>query len=53
MQTKEGDIIYIFRGAKVPFILRKVGEQSSYRFVGEGYLQGYMHGQLEKLSSYK
>jgi hypothetical protein len=50
MLAQEGDHIFILRGAKVPFILRKTGEQGRFRVVGEAYLHGYMHGELEKLN---
>jgi hypothetical protein len=50
MLAQEGDHICILRGAKVPFILRKTGEQGRFRAVGEAYLHRYMLGELEKLN---
>jgi hypothetical protein len=50
MLAQEGDHICILRGAKIPFILRRTGQQGRFRVVGEAYLDGFMHGQLEKLN---
>jgi hypothetical protein len=50
MLSQEGDHICILRGAKIPFILRTTGEQGRFRVVGEAYVDGFMHGQLEKLN---
>jgi hypothetical protein len=41
--ARKGDICCILFGATVPIILRKVG--STYRFVGEAYIGGVMHGE--------
>lgn len=40
---KKGDLVCIFLGGDVPFILRK--SQGKYRFVGECYVHGIMHGE--------
>lgn len=45
ISTQEQDELWIIRGARVPFILRKV-EESSYRVIGECYVHGLMHGKV-------
>jgi len=40
--ANSGDLIALIQGLKVPFILRKAGEQ--YRLVGPAYIEGIMHG---------
>ena len=41
--TKEGDMICIFFGASVPYILRPC--EKGYTLIGECYVHGIMHGQ--------
>ena len=50
MLAQKGDHICILREAKVPFILRLSADQRRYRVVGEAYIDGFMHGQLEKFN---
>jgi hypothetical protein len=45
MQT--GDVIAIFNGASVPFIIRPVGEDR-FRLMGECYCDGIMYGEFVK-----
>jgi hypothetical protein len=40
-----GDVVCIFHGAKVPFVLRQV-ENGEYRLLGEAYVHGIMDGEL-------
>jgi len=40
---KEGDIIGILFGGRVPYVLRPVGD--GFRFVGECYVSGLMNGE--------
>jgi hypothetical protein len=42
-----GDEIWVFPGAQVPFILRKVGGDPDrrYRLIGHAYVHGIMHGE--------
>ncbi|KUI69259.1 Heterokaryon incompatibility protein 6, OR allele [Cytospora mali] len=40
----EGDIVCIFRGCHVPFVLRPV-KDDKFRLVGECYVHGIMHGE--------
>ena len=43
---RPGDIICIFSGGRVPFIVRAEG--SEFRLVGEAYVHGLMEGQAVK-----
>ncbi|KAF2797936.1 HET-domain-containing protein [Melanomma pulvis-pyrius CBS 109.77] len=43
--TRAGDLIVVFWGAQVPFVVRKEGEgEGRYRFVGECFVDGLMDG---------
>jgi hypothetical protein len=42
--TEKGDGIFVLRGGRVPFVLRKLGG-GKYRIVGECYVHGIMHGE--------
>jgi hypothetical protein len=42
--AKKGDVCCILQGASVPFVLRR-RDQSSYKFLGEGYIHGVMFGE--------
>jgi hypothetical protein len=44
--TAVGDEAWLLQGAKMPFVLRKISNLSSYRLVGETYLHGFMHGEM-------
>ncbi|KIW01409.1 uncharacterized protein PV09_07173 [Verruconis gallopava] len=45
--TKRGDLLCIFLGATVPFILRETGEDA-YLLIGEAYADGIMDGEFMK-----
>ncbi|KAI1868094.1 uncharacterized protein JN550_006582 [Neoarthrinium moseri] len=40
-----GDEVWIFDAGKVPFVLRKNGNDGTYKLIGETYVHGIMHGQ--------
>jgi len=48
MLMEEGDQVCIFRGARVPFIVRPTPKASAFELIGEAYLDGQMHGRLAK-----
>ncbi|KAL8945460.1 MAG: hypothetical protein Q9211_000025 [Gyalolechia sp. 1 TL-2023] len=51
--ARAGDIICLFHGGNVPFILRP-GESGRYTFIGEAYVYGIMQGEhSEKLGGAK
>lgn len=39
-----GDVIVVPLGCSTPIIIRPVGNRGEYRFVGDVYIHGYMHG---------
>ena len=44
--AKEGDIICILLGCSVPVVLRPVGGDSAFEFIGECYIHGLMEGEF-------
>ena len=44
-QAKQGDLVCVLFGCTVPVVLRKLDDISSYMFVGECYLHGFMDGE--------
>lgn len=45
VSAQPGDRIGLFKGGKVPLILRQVANGSPWQLVGEGYIHGIMHGE--------
>ncbi|OCK75076.1 hypothetical protein K432DRAFT_429647 [Lepidopterella palustris CBS 459.81] len=44
--ARKEDVVVLFRGAKVPFLIRGVGaRKEAYHVVGECYIDGIMHGE--------
>jgi hypothetical protein len=43
--SKRGDLCCVLFGAKVPFILRRFGEENHYKLIGESYIHGIMEGE--------
>lgn len=50
--AKPGDRIYIFKGGRIPYIIRPRTD-GTYTLVGECWVQGLMHGEALKLPGYK
>jgi hypothetical protein len=48
-----GDIIVVPYGCSTPIILRPEGRHGEYRFVGDVYVHGFMHGEILELSDIK
>jgi hypothetical protein len=51
-RAREGDLICIFHGAKVPYVLRPCGD-GNYILLGAGYLHGMMHAEVFKMKDMK
>ena len=49
--TETNDIIYVFLGAKTPFVVRP-NSQGQYRLVGECYIHGLMNGETSKMPDF-
>jgi hypothetical protein len=46
-----GDVVVIFEGAKLPYLLRQLkidGEEGVWKLVGEAYVHGIMYGEFMK-----
>jgi len=43
--AREGDVICVFNGGRVPYVLRRTGEGHNYNLVGECYVDGMMRGE--------
>ena len=43
-----GDSVWFLAGAKVPFILRPVADTEYHELLGECYLHGFMHGEINQ-----
>lgn len=43
---KEGDLICVFLGAGVPFLIRPIGNRGLYMLIGECYVYDIMHGEI-------
>jgi hypothetical protein len=49
--TSLGDVVVVFPGAAVPFVLRSVeGRDDIFRMVGECYVHGIMGGEVSKMA---
>ncbi|KAH6699937.1 hypothetical protein BKA64DRAFT_714229 [Cadophora sp. MPI-SDFR-AT-0126] len=44
-RMEPSDIIAIFAGAKVPYVLRAFKDQDKYSLIGECYVHGLMEGE--------
>ncbi|KAK3647812.1 hypothetical protein LTR56_007786 [Elasticomyces elasticus] len=44
--SREGDQVWFFSGAKLPFVLRPEADGIHYTLVGEAYVNGYMRGEI-------
>jgi hypothetical protein len=50
LSVQPGDQVWLFLGARIPFVLRKVSDEGSWKsdhrkFVGEAYVHGIMDGE--------
>jgi hypothetical protein len=42
-RARKGDLVTVFYGSAVPFIVEKKDDSGFYRLIGEGYIHGIMH----------
>jgi hypothetical protein len=42
--ARKGDMVCVLFGCSIPVVLRPVGVEGRYEFVGECYLHGFMYG---------
>ncbi|KIW22441.1 uncharacterized protein PV07_12326 [Cladophialophora immunda] len=45
-ELRDKDLLCVFRGAAVPFVLRPLDDSDTYELIGEAYVHGFMHGEL-------
>ena len=45
LETKAGDLVYVFKGAQVPFLFRRELVGDCFKLLGEAYVDGMMDGQ--------
>ncbi len=45
LDSQPGDLLVIFLGAQVPFVVREI-QNGIYRLIGEAYVHGVMDGQF-------
>ncbi|KAL1604087.1 hypothetical protein SLS60_005679 [Paraconiothyrium brasiliense] len=43
-----GDVVVVFCGAHIPYVLRACGEEDTHTFLGEAYCDGMMDGEILK-----
>ncbi|KAK3485259.1 uncharacterized protein B0T23DRAFT_389984 [Neurospora hispaniola] len=44
--TQPGDVVVVFPGARVPFVLRPTDEDNTFTYVGDAYCDGIMDGEI-------
>jgi hypothetical protein len=40
-----GDTVCLLYGGRTPYVLRKLGDDGDWRFIGESYIHGLMAGE--------
>ncbi|CAO2658203.1 Nn.00g059260.m01.CDS01 [Neocucurbitaria sp. VM-36] len=48
-RARQGDVVAILFGCRIPLVLRRVSAQNAWRVIGEAYVDGWMSGEVEKL----
>lgn len=43
--SKEGDVICLLEGGRLPYVLRWNNTGTGFQFIGEAYIHGVMHGE--------
>jgi hypothetical protein len=53
-RARPGDVVAILFGCSIPLVLRKASSQDAWQVVGEGFVYGYMNGEIaERVKSGK
>ncbi|SPO01448.1 related to HET-6OR heterokaryon incompatibility protein (het-6OR allele) [Cephalotrichum gorgonifer] len=42
----KGDVVVVFKGARIPYVVRPVDKVRHFRFIGEAYCDGIMDGEV-------
>ncbi|KAH7627866.1 heterokaryon incompatibility protein-domain-containing protein [Sordaria sp. MPI-SDFR-AT-0083] len=45
-QIQPGDVLVVFPGARIPFVLRPTAEKDTFTYVGDAYCDGIMDGEI-------
>lgn len=51
--VQPGDIVCVLNGSPTPHVIRRVDDRDSqerYKFVGDAYVHGLMHGEVDKMA---
>ncbi|KAK3388498.1 heterokaryon incompatibility protein-domain-containing protein [Sordaria brevicollis] len=46
--TEPGDVVVVFPGARVPFVLRPIAEKDTFTYEGDVYCDGIMDGEITR-----
>ena len=44
--ARKGDLVVVFKGARIPYVVRPAGERRRFQFIGEAYCDGMMDGEV-------
>ena len=44
--SRVGDLIVIFKGSRIPYVIRPLGEDRQFQFIGEAFCHGVMDGEI-------
>ncbi|KAK3347435.1 hypothetical protein B0H65DRAFT_460440 [Neurospora tetraspora] len=45
-EMKSGDVVTVFPGARIPFVLRPTAEEDTFTYIGDAYCDGIMDGEI-------
>ncbi|KAJ4376490.1 hypothetical protein N0V83_001774 [Neocucurbitaria cava] len=48
-RARQGDVVAILFGCRIPLVLRRVDDQDAWQVIGEAYMDGWMNGEVETL----
>lgn len=44
--ARKGDVVVVFKGARIPYVVRPAGGEKRFQFIGEAYCDGMMDGEV-------